>query len=182
MGRILISLICFLCSHRHLFLRIFMYVYPFATEWMVETRFSGFLKNWSNCHTTFFPATIVSLSGLFWSIGCLSLPGSFAAKGWNLLGKGGRTGGGPTSLRCNALFGRGLRPLCCCDATLKVLHSHILSGNTREEKWKKGGVTVKVGLLHWIFLNANYLYTYTVFQTVMDRSACDWLMSKHIKI
>jgi len=55
----------------------------------------------------------------------------------------------PASLRCNALFWGGLRPLRCCVAPLKVLyysilsHSHRLSGNTVGEKRKRGGVTVK---------------------------------------
>ena len=59
---------------------------------------------------------------------------------------------GPASLRCNALFWGGLRPLRCCVASSKVLyysslsHSQRLSGNSMGGKRKKEGVTVKIGL------------------------------------
>jgi len=85
---------------------------------------------------------------------------------------------GPASLPCNAHFWGGLRPLRCCVAPWKVLyysslsHSHSLSGNTVGENRKGGGsrsnLTAKTQSSTLIFvMRTKYLYTYTVFKTVM---------------
>jgi len=83
------------------------------------------------------------------------------------------------SLRCNALFWGGLRPLPCCVAPQKVLyysslsHSHTISGNTVGENWKRGRLRSKLDWKTPVFytdffvMRTKYLYTCTVFKTVM---------------
>jgi len=56
-----------------------------------------------------------------------------------------------------------------------------------EEGTETGRVTIKIRLkpafyTDFFLMRTKYLCRYTVFKTVMDRSACDWLMSKYVKM